>query len=245
MALDDYISQEFDPFLKLAQANAVRPPYLDWSAAVSQGTSAQLGAALPGTPWHEGIQPEFFVEEAHGSYLNLNVTSTWDTVTYGLLERDPDLRPVWDHLLGASNPYTAWNDFRRSSDFQPTVETLGLRGRSVLRGARRLFDIGWKFRKAATIFTPTGAALYLAGLARDEIIVSGAKWLWKNRDELAPDWRSNPRPPLRPIDKRVLGFVPDPGIDLGPFAAPMSYNWLAPPTNAVPNMLLSIGGLYR
>lgn len=108
-------------------------------------------------------------------------------------------------------------------------------------GAGGLFEKGWKFTQTAKIFRPTGAALYLARLATDEIVVAGAKWAGKTGAIWPPIGGATPKPP---VQTRLLGFTPSSQVDLGPFVTPAAERWLFLLPNPVPSMLLSIGGLY-
>jgi hypothetical protein len=236
--LEDYISQEFDPFLRLVQAGRVQlgPQYLDWGSSLPTGTSANLLPAPPVPFGQDRVEPEFFLDEARYRY-DATLTSIWDTVTYELLERDPDFTPVWDQLLADPNPFTAWRDFRSSTDFQPTVETLGLRGRGVLKAARTVAGKAWTWLNAGKALSPQGALIWIG----QEAVAAGATWLWKNRDKL--DWPYRPPITHPHPHARVLGFAPDPGVDLGPFAAPAGADrWLYHATNPVPDLMMNIGG---
>jgi hypothetical protein len=239
MAIEEYYgSSSFDPiratFLdRIAdmRIELERPWWTEQPSAL--GKTLQVWPAVPGfedrPPTIETFEPVFSEPVLPGNLLPFRFEQqpAWDTFGIGLLQRDPGLQPLWTELL-AGNPMGAWDDFRSSTEFAPTVETLGLSARGLLKQGKKLVGKGVglakrhgpdaaRFVTGLRRLTPMGFA---AWAAKEIVIDAGVDWLQNHWDELTPPPGPNPRPPVRPHQN--LAFTIPAAQDWGmPLAAPV------------------------
>jgi hypothetical protein len=183
----DYLTNDWSP---VASARADRFTSNWWAKSWVRSGAPASGIYVPALPTQNVPSPNSFVlstADRFNSNYNLGIDTRsdlqrmWDNAAYYSLKREPALQPIWSSLNGTFSPLdnNRWNDFRRSTDFRPTVQTLGFRGGSLVRKSLGTVVKCAKRAIPFTRITPQGIAIWVASNLAWDLAQYGVKATWK------------------------------------------------------------------